>query len=119
LDNIKAIRKDRVAELKAEKERLESLQREKAHADKLKTRISDVNASITEKEVDYEAKVAEYNELAISNKKFYELGSKFRDIYQKIDTLEEKIKRFKKEKSETEENLQYIEGELSYIIIDI
>jgi DNA repair protein RAD50 len=110
LDNIKAIRKDRVSELKTEKERLEGLQREKTHADKLKTRISDMNASITAKEVNYEAKVAEYNELAISNKKFYELGSKFRDIYQKIETLEDKKERFKIEKAETEATLQYVDG---------
>jgi DNA repair protein RAD50 len=111
LDNIKAIRKEGMAELKTEKERLDSLQREKTHADKLKARLSELNASITEKEVDYESKVAEYNELAISNKKFYELGSKFRDIYQKIETLEDRKQRFKKEKAETEGSIQLIEGE--------
>jgi DNA repair protein RAD50 len=35
LDNIKVLRKERVAELKADKERLQSLGLEKAHADRV------------------------------------------------------------------------------------
>jgi len=54
LDSIKALRKDRVADLKAEKERLESLSREKQHADKLRKRISDLASTIATKEIDYE-----------------------------------------------------------------
>ena len=46
LDNIKALRKDRVAELKVEKERLEGLAREKRHADKLKKSMADLTANI-------------------------------------------------------------------------
>ena len=110
LDNIKSIRKDRTAELKTEKERLESLQREKTHADKLKSRVIDINSSITTKEVDYDAKVTQYNEMANANKKFYELGSKFRDVYQKVDALEGQIERLRREKKEAEESLQFIEG---------
>lgn len=96
--------------MKTEKERLESLQREKTHADKLKSRVLDLNSSITTKEVDYDAKVTQYNELANGNKKFYELGSKFRDVYQKVDALEGQIERLRREKKEAEESLQFIEG---------
>src|ERR1700733_4358416 len=53
LEAIKSLRKDRVSELKADKERLESLSREKAHADKLKNRIADLRSTIENKELEY------------------------------------------------------------------
>lgn len=40
LDNIKVLRKERVAELKADKERLQSLGLEKAHADRVRYRLN-------------------------------------------------------------------------------
>ncbi|KIJ61131.1 hypothetical protein HYDPIDRAFT_57502, partial [Hydnomerulius pinastri MD-312] len=54
LDSIKSLRKDRVADLKADKERLESLSKEKAHADKLRARVVELNSSITSKQLQYE-----------------------------------------------------------------
>ena len=88
LISIKNLRKDRTAELKAEKERLLSLSREKSHSDKLKERIANHNAQIAAKEVEYEESKQEYDSVAESNRKFYEYNTKFREIFVAVSTLE-------------------------------
>ncbi|KAL0567094.1 DNA repair protein rad50 [Marasmius crinis-equi] len=88
LDNIKSLRKDRVAELKAEKERLEGLAREKAHADKLRKRINDLSADIAQKEVEYEDSKKDYDNIVEHNRKFQEYATFFREIYLKVENLE-------------------------------
>ncbi|CAK5284189.1 unnamed protein product [Mycena citricolor] len=83
LDSIKSLRKDRVAELKAEKERLEGLSREKAHSDKLKTRVADLNK---------------------------ESANQFRDVYQRVESLEESKSRAQADLQEARINLQELPG---------
>lgn len=78
-----------MAELKAEKERLVSLSREKAHADKLKERISDLKSNIAAKEVEYEESKQEYEALVDSNKKFRDLYENFRENYLKVENLQQ------------------------------
>ncbi|KAF8195567.1 AAA domain-containing protein [Pholiota molesta] len=90
LDSIKNLRKDRVAELKAEKERLLSLSREKAHADKLKDRINEFKSMLAAKEVECEDSKQQYDALAEQNRKFYDQFSRFREIYLVVEKLEEK-----------------------------
>ncbi|KAH9480437.1 DNA repair protein RAD50 [Psilocybe cubensis] len=89
LDSIKSLRKDRMAELKAEKERLVSLSREKAHADKLKERISELKSNIAAKEVEYEETKQEYDTLVESNKKFRDLYENFRETYMRVESLQQ------------------------------
>ena len=60
LDSIKNLRKDRVAELKTEKVRLEGLARDKAQYDKLKARISELSQTIVAKEAEYDQVKVEY-----------------------------------------------------------
>lgn len=110
LDSIRSLRKDRVAELKAEQERLESLSREKAHSDKHVKRISDLNSTITAKELDYEEVKREYDELVQANKKFYEQGTKFREMYLKLESLQEKKSRHEEDLASAKENLQIVSG---------
>ncbi|KAF9783547.1 AAA domain-containing protein [Thelephora terrestris] len=110
LDAIKSLRKDRVAELKAEQERLESLSREKAHSDKLVKRISDLNSTITTKELEYEEVKREYDELVQANKRFYEQGTKFREMYLKLESLQEKKSRYEEDLASARENLQVVAG---------
>ncbi|KAI0304359.1 hypothetical protein B0F90DRAFT_1666864 [Multifurca ochricompacta] len=90
LESIKALRKERVGELKTEKERLESLAREKGHADKLRARISDMSASIAAKEVE----------------KFEEGAIKFREIYLRVENLEKEKEKYQEELSELRANVQ-------------
>ena len=110
LDAIKSLRKDRVAELKAEQERLDSLSREKAHSDKLVKRVSDLNSTITAKELEYEEVKREYDELVLANKRFYEQSTKFREMYLKLETLQEKKSRIEEDLASAKENLQLVSG---------
>jgi DNA repair protein RAD50 len=104
------LRKDRVAELKTEKAKLDHLAQEKAHADKLKSRISDLTATIAAKEIEYEETRKLYDELVEKNAKFYDWASKFRDLYRKVEGLQEKEKQLISDLAEAKENVQEIEG---------
>ncbi|KAI9443279.1 hypothetical protein H4582DRAFT_1808403 [Lactarius indigo] len=106
LDSIKALRKERVAEQKTEKERLESLAREKGHADKLKARISDLSASIARKEVEHQDTKKLYETLARSNRKFEEGATKFREIYIRVENLEKEKLKYQEELAELRSNVQ-------------
>ena len=64
-----------MADLKAESERLESLAREKAHADKLKSRIADMNADIARRTAEYEELRAAYEQQVRSNQILNDTGS--------------------------------------------
>jgi DNA repair protein RAD50 len=110
LDAIKTLRKDRVAELKTEQERLESLSREKAHSDKLVKRVSDLNSTITTKELEYEDVKQEYDQLVQANKKFYEQSTKFREMYLKLESLQEKKTRYEEDLANAKENLHVVSG---------
>ncbi|KIK52044.1 hypothetical protein GYMLUDRAFT_372512 [Collybiopsis luxurians FD-317 M1] len=87
LENIKALRKDRVSDLKAEKERLESLAKEKAHAEKLRKRINELIGTIHAKEITYEETKKEYEEVVAANVKFQEYATRFREVYVKYESL--------------------------------
>jgi DNA repair protein RAD50 len=110
LDSIKALRKERVAELKTEKERLESLAREKGHADKLRARISDMNANIATKEVEYQEAKKLYEALARSNRKFEEGATKFREIYIRVENLEKEKQKYQEELAELRPSVQETHG---------
>jgi len=116
LDSIKALRKDRVAELKAEKERLESLSREKQHADKLRGRIADLASTIATKEIDYEQTKKEYDDLVKSNAQFYDYSTKFREMYLKIENLVERKEHYEKELEEAKEDTQEVDGEPNFVL---
>jgi len=110
LDAIKSLRKDRVAELKTEQERLESLSREKTHSDKLVKRVSDLNSTITAKELEYEEVKRDYDQLVQANKKFYEQSTRFREMYLKLESLQEKKARYEEDLANAKENLQVVLG---------
>jgi DNA repair protein RAD50 len=110
LDSIKALRKDRVGELKTDKERLQSLLLEKGHADKLKGRIADLNATIAAKEVESEEIKKEYERLMAANQKFYEQATKFREIFTKVESLQNQKVRLQSDLEEARENMAEVEG---------
>ncbi|KAI9509211.1 P-loop containing nucleoside triphosphate hydrolase protein [Russula earlei] len=108
LDSIKALRKERVAELKTEKERLESLAREKGHADKLRAEISATNTTIATKEGDYQEAKKLYEALARSNRKFEEGATKFREIYIRVESLEKEKQKYQEDLAELRPNVQEV-----------
>ncbi|KAJ7459863.1 hypothetical protein FB451DRAFT_1182155 [Mycena latifolia] len=95
LDSIKALRKDRVAELKAEKEQ---------------SRIADLNQTIAAKEVEHDETKKAYDEIVISNQKFYDYATRFRELYLRVQNRQENIANIKRELEESRENLQEIPG---------
>lgn len=110
LDNIKALRKERLADLKAESERLESLAREKTHADKLKDRIKDMNEDIAARTREYENLRAAYEQQVRSNQILHDTSSKFRESYVKAEQLTQRRDQYQEELNLARENLQEIEG---------
>ncbi|KAL4080977.1 P-loop containing nucleoside triphosphate hydrolase protein [Scleroderma citrinum] len=110
LDSIKTLRKDRMADLKAEKERLESLAKEKGHADKLRTRLTELNAAITSKQDQYEETKRVYEELVKNNARFYESATKFRELYVKVENLQQKKEHYQQELADARETVHEVEG---------
>lgn len=88
LKSIQDLRKERVAELKAEKATLLALSNEKGHSDKLRKRLDDLKRTIAEKETECEESKRDYDAMVESNRKFYELYNKFREMYVKVEELE-------------------------------
>ncbi|KAK0199473.1 AAA domain-containing protein [Desarmillaria ectypa] len=86
LDSIKSLWKKRVADLKAEKEHLQGLRREKGHADKLRKTISDLNSTIASKEIEYDETKKSYDEIVAANFKFYEYSLKFREVFSEAES---------------------------------
>ena len=61
-----------MADLKVDKERLESLSKEKAHADKIKAKVNDLRASINLKEMRHEAIRQSSDRPIVANKHVYQ-----------------------------------------------
>jgi DNA repair protein RAD50 len=110
LDAIKSLRKEKVQELKTEKEKLESLAREKTHFDKLRSRISDLTAQIAAKTIEREEVEKQHELQMASNSKFYESSTKFREIYIKVDSLTSAKQRYEEELEALKETLQELAG---------
>jgi DNA repair protein RAD50 len=110
LDAIKALRKERVADLKLDKERLEMALREKNHADKLKKRLADMNATIAAKDTEYHELREKAEALAVQNKDFYERATKFRDIYRLYEAAQARKQQLEGDRRDISDSLDVIEG---------
>ena len=114
LDSIKSLRKERNSDLKVDKERLESLSKERSHADKLKSRITDLQSSISSKEIKHEKMREECDELILMNKKFYESATKFREKYLEIERLQKEVERNEEELQEILEHVKEMSGMFNF-----
>lgn len=110
LESIKTLRKERVAELKVDKERLESLAREKNHADKVKARINDLRTQVAKKEIRHEKLREECDLLIASNKRFYESATQFREKYLEIEQLQKEVDRYTEELNNAMEHVKEMTG---------
>ena len=86
------------------------MSKEKAHADKLKTRISDLTSTISSKQLEQEEMKSRYNELVKANARFYESATKFRETYMKVDSLNEKKSSWEEELELARENVRELDG---------
>ncbi|KZO97008.1 hypothetical protein CALVIDRAFT_480520, partial [Calocera viscosa TUFC12733] len=87
LDSIKSLRKERVSDLKAEKEKLESLKLEKNRAGKLRSQITSLQTNIGDKEAELERLTVECEQLTTSNQRFYENAVKFKETLTRVEYL--------------------------------
>ncbi|KAL1742353.1 P-loop containing nucleoside triphosphate hydrolase protein [Schizophyllum fasciatum] len=110
LESIKQVRKDRVADLKTEKVRLEGIARDKAQYDKLKSRISDLSQTIVAKEAEYDQVKVEYEAMVDANQKLYEQANAFRETYMRVQTLEDQKKRLKQDIEDAKAEMKEEEG---------
>ena len=110
MEAIKSLRKDKVAELKTEKAKLEGLSEKKTVADGLRNNISTLTAEIAEASIELDQKKEELRVQTDSNKKFYESSTKFREIYIKVDGLNNTKKHYQEELDALKENLHELAG---------
>ena len=93
-----------------DKEKLESLSKEKAHADKLKKRLQELQTSISMKEMRHEAIRKECDLLIAANKHFYESATKFRERFIEIQHLEDENKRYDTELKDAKTHVKEMSG---------
>ncbi|KAG8934317.1 DNA repair protein rad50 [Tulasnella sp. 418] len=105
LDNIKAIRKERVAELKVEKERLEGLANEKRLAQKLQDKINELSASIADTEMEITKLQDEESRIVAENVKFADQAAKFKEYYMRADELAKRLDTDRSDAKALEESL--------------
>lgn len=110
LDSIKALRKDRVAELKTEKVRLEGIARDKGQYDKLKARINELSQTIVAKEAEYDQVKVEYEAMVDANQRLYEQANAFRETYMRVQNLEDQKKRLKQDIDDAKAEIKEEEG---------
>lgn len=110
LDAIKNLRKERVNELKIERDRLEMVNHEKARADKMKGRLSNLAATIAAKEMEYENLRALAETLAIQNKEFYERATKFRDTFLQAEAAQERKKQLEEDHRNISNSVNLLDG---------
>ncbi|KAG8994644.1 DNA repair protein rad50 [Tulasnella sp. 427] len=90
LDNIKSIRKEQVADLKAEKERLAGLASERKHANKLTDTISELTSTVNDKEERIGVLQEEVERISAENLQFYEQAMQFKEYYMKAEQLDDR-----------------------------
>ena len=106
-----------MAELKADKERLESVHREKLHSDKLKSRASDLRARIAAKELEHEALRREVETMARQNKDFYEKATKFRETYLEAQAAQNRQTHLENDyKSTVASTVKILDGKLTWLV---
>lgn len=90
LDSIKALRKERVTDLKAERERLDGLARDKARADKLRASITEKQAAIEDLEARHELLRLEHSRVQAENRDFYDKATGFKEIFMVVNQKTER-----------------------------
>lgn len=110
LDSIKSLRKDRVAEAKVDKERLEGLSREKARADQTKDRMNKLSESISTKQSEREHHQEELNEVRQANLELEKIATDFRKIFMEIERQQDMKKRLSEQKREIQSTWTELPG---------
>jgi hypothetical protein len=86
-------------------------------ADKLRGRVSDLNATIAAKEIEFEETEKAYLALADANQKFAENSSKFREMYRTFENLEKAKLRYQQDLDELRTNMREVEGNFYPLVL--
>ena len=140
LDSIRTVRKERTAELKVDKERLQTLQVQKSHADtvhlndarpfwytheynsaQLRERIESLTSTLKNKQIKQEELKQKIQADDAENIRFMESATKFKEIYIKVETYEARKAQLQEEietKQSTTQELQNTDEELQVKVRD-
>lgn len=110
LASMQTLKKERVHELKVEKEKLIALSKEKSIADKLKGRLNDFRKLVSEKELGQEELKAKRDRITTSKNLLTERGTKFREIYLKYEHLVKEQERARASLEEEKVNVKEVPG---------
>lgn len=69
-----------------------------------------MNSTISGKETEYEEMKKEYDQLVLANQRFYDQATKFREMYVKLEGLQERKIRYQEDLDNAKENLQAVDG---------
>ncbi|GHJ86488.1 hypothetical protein NliqN6_2890 [Naganishia liquefaciens] len=94
LDHIKTLRKERVAALKVDAERLNFLKQDRDKADNLKKELERQRTEIGRKEAESDELTQRHEALTKANAEFYESSTKFTEIFDKAQALDAKKKMY-------------------------
>ncbi|EOR01216.1 hypothetical protein E3P92_01707 [Wallemia ichthyophaga] len=90
LDSIKVLRKDRNIDLKLQSEKLKSLSSDKDRASKLRHQLNSLTNDIHHKQLLFDELAIEIDTLSHANSELYQSASKLTEIFQKVETLEQR-----------------------------
>jgi len=102
-----------------DKERLELALREKNHGDKLKKRITDMNATIAAKDMEYHEVKERAEALEIQNKEFYEKATKFRDIFLQYEAAQKRKLALENDRHDISDQLEIIGGRSEICMLSV
>ncbi|KAJ9101852.1 hypothetical protein QFC21_003192 [Naganishia friedmannii] len=90
LDHIRSLRKERMAQLKVDGERLNFLKQDRDKADNLKKELDRHRTDLGRKETESERLTQRHDELTKANAEFYQSSTKFTEIFEKAQALSDK-----------------------------
>ncbi|WVR06574.1 hypothetical protein IAU60_003606 [Kwoniella sp. DSM 27419] len=118
LDNIKALRKERTAELKVDKERLKFLKNDKDKAERMRKELQEGINQENAKQTQLEDLKERLEQIKVRNAEFYNEAREFREIFERSESLKDKKKMYEENRAhalgtmtvmnETTEQLQHM-----------
>ncbi|KAJ9116892.1 hypothetical protein QFC22_004549 [Naganishia vaughanmartiniae] len=106
LDHIKSLRKERMAELKVDGERLNFLKQDRDKADNLKKELERHRTDLGRKETESERLTQRHEELTKANAEFYQSSTKFTEIFEKAQALSDKKEMYESNRNNLKKHIK-------------
>ncbi|KAJ9113857.1 hypothetical protein QFC19_000050 [Naganishia cerealis] len=108
LDHIKSLRKERMAELKVDGERLNFLKQDRDKADNLKKELDRHRTDLGRKEAESERLTQRHEELTKANADFYQSSTKFTEIFEKAQALSDKKDMYEQNRNNLKKHIKTV-----------